>query len=325
MDLYTGAMKFCLGEMDAATHRARAARALANLAGAADRDYLKLHFKHLRHEEIDAWAHRALPGDFVEKLAESLTARLRQEDLQLSRLNHAGFKDFTEGPPEGVPILLRQDAYKALTEPVVFQQPDGSSVKTEHTARFGEIEQRFYATTPAGRQLYDECLAAAEAARARNPNLIKQDYAAYLKEYAECFSAFPKTLRELLDRKLVYGKFAPTAAGLAARDSGNLPANLDELVRLGYAQADGLRYEDFLPVSAAGIFASNLGQYGTKSTAAEKPKYSREKLEEILGKKILDADEIYKAQEAESIRETLSRLGVAPAKSAPERNAAVAA
>ena len=33
----------------------------------------------------------------------------------------------------------------------------------------------------------------------------------------------------------------------------------------------GLRYEDFLPISAAGIFASNLGQYGTKSTAAAKP------------------------------------------------------
>ena len=312
MDLYTGAMKFCLGEMDAATHRARAAQALENLAAFADRDYLKLHFKHLSNDEIDAYAHRALPADLIPKLAEKLTSRLQQDDLQLSQLNHAGFKDFTEGPPEGVPILLRQDAYKALTEPVVFQQPDGSSVRAEHTARFGEIEQRFYATTPAGRKLYDECLAAAEAARARNPNLIKQDYAAYLKEYAACFSAFPKTLRELLEKKLVYGKFAPTAAGLAAKASGSVPqADLDELVRLGYVQADGLRYEDFLPVSAAGIFASNLGQYGTKSTAAEKPKYSREKLEEILGKKILEADEIYSAQEEESIRETLRQLGVA--------------
>ncbi len=312
MDLFTGAMKFSLGEMDAATHRARAQKALQDLAAFADRDYLKLHFKHLSNQEIEGFSHRSAPSDLIPGLADQLTARLQQDDLQLSKLAHAGFKDFTEGPPTNVPILLRQDAYKALTEPVVFQQPDGATVKAEHTARFGEIEQRFYATTPAGRKLYDECLAAAEVARARNPDLIKQDHAAYQKEYAQCFAAFPNTLKELLEKKLVYGRFNPTAQGLAAKASGSIhTSDLDELVRLGYVQADGLRYEDFLPVSAAGIFASNLGQYGTKSTASTKPKYSREMLEQVLGRTILESDDIYSRLQTESITNTFEQLGLA--------------
>ena len=151
---------------------------------------------------------------------------------------------------------------------MIFQQPDGTTVKASHTARFGEIEQRFYATTPAGRELYDQCLAAAEAARAKNPGLVKQDYAAYQKEYAKCFAAFPKKLSALLEKKLVYGRFTVTPKGLAAKaEKAIRTTDLNELMRLGYVHADGLRYEDFLPVSAAGIFASNLGQYGTKSTA----------------------------------------------------------
>jgi len=311
MDLYTDAMKFCLGEMDAATHLTRAQLALDRLHRFADKDYMKLHFKHLSTEVIDSYGRGNVAAEYTRELAGQLTNRLQQADLQLSKLNHAGFKDFTEGPPEDTPILLRQDAYKALTEPVIFQQPDGSTVKAAHTARFGEIEQRFYATTPAGRQFYDQCLAAAEAARARNPNLIKQDYTAYQKQYAQCFSAFPKKLAALLERKLVYGRFTATPKGLAAKASKSIQTeDLNELIRLGYVHADGLRYEDFLPVSAAGIFASNLGQYGTKSTASAKPVYTREMLEEILGKKIIDSDAIYSSLQQESIREVYEQLGL---------------
>src|SRR5262249_23223172 len=47
MDVYTNAMKFCLGELDVNTHRARCCGALEHLHHAAGRDYMKLHFKHL--------------------------------------------------------------------------------------------------------------------------------------------------------------------------------------------------------------------------------------------------------------------------------------
>lgn len=309
MDLYTGAMKFCLGEMDAATHSRRAEAALDRLWKRADKDYMKLHFKHLSSEGIDGFGRGEIVAGATKAMAEKLTARLREPDLDLSKLKHSGYKDFTEGPPENTPVLLRQDAYKALTEPVIFQQPDGTTVNAPHTARFGEIEERFYATTPAGRELYDKCLAAGEIAREKNPGLIKQDYDAYLKSYADCFAPFPKTLPELLEQKLVYGRFTATEKGLAAKGSIS-SFDLMALAKQGYVRYEGLRYEDFLPVSAAGIFASNLGQYGTKSTAVEKPTYSKKMLEDIMGKKIIDADVIYRGLEAESVKEVYVQLGL---------------
>ena len=308
MDLYTGAMKFCLGEMDESTFHCHALEALRRLAGFADRDYMKLHFKHLGSNEIDGFGSGTVCSQALEQFVNNLISRLKQPDVALSKLNHAGFKDFTEGPAEDTPILLRQDAYKALTEPVAFQQPDGSEMKTVHTARFGEIEQRFYATTPTGRKLYDDCLAASEALPAKMPG-VKRNSPAYLKAYAECFAPFPKRLPELLQKKLVHGRYSATAKGIAAK--GNIKTtDLWELIRLGYVQFEGLRYEDFLPVSAAGIFASNLGQYGTKSTAAEKPVYSQEMLEKIMGKKIVDAADLYRGLEAASLEQTYRNLGL---------------
>jgi uncharacterized glyoxalase superfamily metalloenzyme YdcJ len=312
MDVYTNAMKFCLGELDVNTHRARCCGALEHLHHAAGRDYLKLHFKHLTTEQINSFTPGSVSPTDIASLAEELTNRLQQADLQLSRFKHAGFKDFTEGPPADTPILLRQDAYKALTEPVVFQQPNGSTINSEHTARFGEIEERFYATTPAGRALYDQCLAAAEAARAKTPDLPTKDYAAYQKQYASSFAPFPKTLSELFEKKLVYGRYTATAKGLATKARGTVASDdLHELIDLGYLEVEGLRYEDFLPISAAGIFASNLGQYGTKSTASQKPIYTQATLERIMGRPIIDCDGLYRDLEAESIREVRAALGLA--------------
>jgi uncharacterized glyoxalase superfamily metalloenzyme YdcJ len=238
--------------------------------------------------------------------------------LNLSKLKHSGYKDFTEGPPVDTPILLRQDAYKALTEPVEFREADGSKVEAMHTARFGEIEQRFYATTPAGRALYDRCLAAAEAERTKDPNLIKRDFGAYETAFAAAFAEFPKTLPELLREDLVFGRYSATATGIAA--AGNIRSTgIDELVDQGFVAYEGLRYEDFLPFSAAGIFASNLGQYGTKSTAAEKPAYSQELLEEIMGRRIIDPNVIYAGMQAESLLQTYDTLQLLDRLPADER------
>lgn len=311
MDLYTSAMKFCLGEIDQAVFSERATDALKRLAGFADRDYMKLHFKHLSREDILAFGEGTVSDSDIADFVSRLTARLQEPEYVLTKLKHSGFKDYTEGPAVGVPVLLRQDAYKALTEPVTFVETDGSTVDSAHTARFGEIEQRFYATTPAGRKLYDECLAASEEIKKEKPDLVKNDFFAYQEAYGKCFEPFPKTLSELLEQKLVYGRYSVTPEGRAAAQAGNVTtADLGELVRLGYVYAEGLRYEDFLPVSAAGIFASNLGQYGTKSTAAEKPVYTREALEEILGRPIVDSNDTYRALEAASILEVYRELGL---------------
>ena len=94
---------------------------------------------------------------------------------------------------------------------------------------------------------------------------------------------------------------------------------MPELVRLGYVYAEGLRYEDFLPVSAAGIFASNLSQYGTKSTAAKKPVYTQGMLEEILGRKIVDPNVTSAGLDAESRLEVFAQLGLRERIDANER------
>lgn len=309
MDAYTAAMKFCLGESDRATFEKRAARALEGTLLMSGPDWLSLHFKHFESDRVltvgDADVDSSVLGSHVAALAD----RLQHDDLDLSKLPHAGFKDFTEGPSADTPVLLRQDAYRALTEPVAFVEADGREVEGSHTARFGEIEQRFYATTPAGRALYDQCLAAFEEAKAADPDLLKRDEAAFLRMHAEAFAAFPKTVDGLLAKGFVYAEYGPTEAGRAAAGSITT-TDMQELVRLGYAVREGLRYEDFLPVSAAGIFASNLNQYGTASTAARKPEYSREQLEGIMGRSITDSGVANAAVDARSRLETLGALGV---------------
>lgn len=309
MDLYTAAMRFCMGETDESALRKRAMVSLTRLAARSDAHAMRLLFRHLTAADIERFGRAdATPAD-IARLVDGMAARLKLDDLALSRLKHAGFKDSTEGPSEDTPVLLRQDAYKALTEPVLFTNPDGTTVDTVHTARFGEIEQRGYATTPAGRALYDECLANAEADRAKNPGLIKSDFDAYERAYADAFARFPKTLPELVALGLVHARYEPTPAGLAA--AGSIAStDLHALVDLGLVRFEGLRYEDFLPVSAAGIFASNLNQYGTQTTASKKPVYTQADLEKILGRPIVDAAAMYRAIEADSILNTYERLGL---------------
>ncbi|MGP1347865.1 MAG: 2-oxoadipate dioxygenase/decarboxylase family protein [Phycisphaerales bacterium] len=309
MDLYTASMKFCLGEIDEPTFRRQATSALDRLQRDADQDFMALHFKHMSREQILALETTTPPEGTAERLIDALVARLSAPDLDLARLPHNGFKDSTEGPAAGTPVLLRQDAYKALTEPVRFTNPDGTEIDTVHTARFGEIEQRFYATTQAGRALYDRCLESAEAEKAADPGLAKQPLEAREAAYARHFEPFPKTLRELLGQELVYGRYEPTAAGMNARGTIDT-TDIHELIRRGLVRAEGLRYEDFLPVSAAGIFASNLSQYGTKSTAERKPEYTRQMLEEILDRPIIDSDAAYRAMQADSLLHTYAELGL---------------
>jgi uncharacterized glyoxalase superfamily metalloenzyme YdcJ len=108
----------------------------------------------------------------------------------------------------------------------------------------------------------------------------------------------------------VYASYKITARGKAAKIGGVMPTDaLNELARQGYVSVEGLRYEDFLPVSAAGIFASNLGQYGTKSTATERPVYTKQTLEKIMGRAIIDTDALYKQLEAESLASVREELG----------------
>ncbi len=186
---------------------------------------MRLLFRHLTQDEIDAFGPGDVDAKAIGALVDRVSKRLSEADLNLKVLKHSGFKDHTEGPAQDTPILLRQDAYKALSEPVEFTNGDGTTTSAVHTARFGEIEQRGYATTPTGRELYDKCLSEADAAKDNDPGLIKRDFVAYEALYAKPFAPFPKRLDGLIKAGLVYGRYAPDAGGVGSggqdRDGGD--------------------------------------------------------------------------------------------------------
>ena len=115
---------------------------------------------------------------------------------------------------------------------------------------------------------------------------------------AEVFRDFPDTWSELRKQNLIYRTYHRTSKqdySVSGFES------LEDLVEQGYITAKHLTYEDFLPFSAAGIFASNLGdvhqhhpQDNTRSDQAG--------FESALGCVTLDADKLYLDIQNESIR-----------------------
>ncbi|MDX5516527.1 VOC family protein [Stenotrophomonas sp. RG-453] len=201
-------------------------------------------------------------------------------------------KAVIEGPPpRRCPILLRQTSFKALQETVQFPSGDAGDAGT-HTARFGEIEQRGLALTPKGRALYDQLLA--QARDSGGAGSTGQDYPTRL---AEAFTAFPDDHDTLRREGLGYYRYALTDAGRGNPAAvGDLPA--EALIAAGLASADPIVYEDFLPVSAAGIFHSNLGGDEQRAYAAHA---NRDAFEQALGIKVEDEFAIYERLQADSL------------------------
>ena len=194
-------------------------------------------------------------------------------------------KAIIEGPPRRqVPILLRQTSFKALEEAVIFR--DGT--QGSHTARFGEIEQRGVALTPAGRQRYDSLLAQAGSGA---------DNQQHQQHLADIFRAFPDNERDLRQQQLAWFEYRLTEKG---RRQG-LPADtgLETLIAQALLVAEPQIYEDFLPVSAAGIFQSNLGAQERASFACVT---SRASFEQALGCAVTDEMTLYAARQAASLQ-----------------------
>ncbi|MFW3896340.1 VOC family protein [Pseudomonas bharatica] len=205
-------------------------------------------------------------------------------------------KAVIEGPPRRRhPILLRQTSFKALQEAIAFRDAEGS-----HTARFGEIEQRGAALTPKGRQLYDQLLDATREALGGAPAESNADR--YMSLLAETFQAFPDDLRQMREQGLAYFRYFPTEKGLASKER---PGTLEELIEAGHVHFEALVYEDFLPVSAAGIFQSNLGDDGQADYGSNA---NREAFEQALGMAVQDELALYAESEKRSIEACLKAL-----------------
>jgi uncharacterized glyoxalase superfamily metalloenzyme YdcJ len=202
-----------------------------------------------------------------------LTPRVLDIDAAQAEMPLRGIdpKEIIEGPPKReTPILLRQTSFKAIAEEIHFPGGGGGE-EGAHKARFGEIEERGVALTPKGRALYDRCLAKARASDAP-----------YMQALVDAFAEFPDSWDALREQELAYFRYR--------RDSG-------------IVQAEPITYEDFLPVSAAGIFQSNLGDEARGSAYGETG--AQAEFEAHLGCKVGDPFALYEKAQLDSLKELL--------------------
>jgi len=218
-----------------------------------------------------------------------LTPRTLDIDAVQERMKKAGItpKDVIEGPPRRQnAILLRQTSFRALSESINFT--DGKY--GNHVARFGEIEQRGIALTRKGRALYDSLLTTAlqhEDAEMKTHNSLHQEY------LEKAFREFPDDLEKLRCDDLAYFRYSKTVSRLEKAD-------LNSLIKAGVVTFEPIIYEDFLPISAAGIFKSNLD-----NTIADEIGMRNMEQKDVfinaLGVSIYDEFELYEKIQRESL------------------------
>lgn len=212
-------------------------------------------------------------------------------------------KAIIEGPPRrNCPILLRQTSFKALEESVNFKAADGKLETGQHTARFGEIEQRGAALTPKGRALYDDLLNQARITLGGAPTEDNADEYEHLLQ--QSFAEFPDNYLSMHEQDLAYFYYQPNPK--VGDFDKNLPLNV--LIEQGVITIEPIVYEDFLPVSAAGIFQSNLhGDTAQKYATAS----NKQDFEMALGSTVFDELELYQKASQQSLAHCLNVLGIA--------------
>ncbi len=238
-----------------------------------------------------------------------LTPRTLDIDMAQADMPTRGMdaKDVVEGPPQrACPILLRQTSFKALKEAVRFTDADANADSSgAHTARFGEIEQRGVALTRKGRALYDELLGLVRGIDSAGS--AAPDYAHRLQQV---FTQFPDTHEQLRRQGLAFYRYRLTEQAQASLAQSPAGADLEALIDRGLVQAEPITYEDFLPVSAAGIFQSNLGGEEQKQYQAHA---AQQVFESALGARVHDEIALYEASEQQSRAQVLAMLSGAAA------------
>ncbi|MEX5293668.1 DUF1338 family protein [Kocuria sp. CPCC 205268] len=242
-----------------------------------------------------------------------LTPRVLDIDDLYARMEALGITmiDEIQGPPrwEGLDVLLPQTSFRALAEERVFRFADGTVGPGALRVRFGEVEQRGIALTPAGRDLYDRMVAETDRRLAAGEGGgIRVEVARTVWE-----ENLPRTERELALQGLAYFTYVLDRDALDRAD-GSLAgpdASLEELVEAGIAVPEPIVYEDFLPRSAAGIFRSNLTDEGTRDDAQTGTDYDLTVMSGVVGRAVVDPHDLYRRQQDAStarLREQLSAV-----------------
>ena len=236
-----------------------------------------------------------------------LTPRVLDIDELYHRLQARGLQtiDKIQGPPRwhGPDVLLRQTSFRALDEPRLFREPDGSVATGTTRVRFGEVEQRGVALTPLGRRRYDALMAETDAAAATG--LSWQEAGRQVWEASD----FPSDEADLRRDGLAYFTYEIAEASSLPPDT-----DLEGLIDAGVVVATPIVYEDFLPRSAAGIFQSNLtgdGSMdggGSTNGGTDGARDDIDWLAATLGTPVHLPEDLYAAQSQHSLRACLAAL-----------------
>lgn len=233
-----------------------------------------------------------------------LTPRVLDIDDLYASMTDLGIAmiDRVQGPPrwEGPDVLLRQTSFRALSETRFFKEPDGAVVEGSLRVRFGEVESRGIALTRAGRDLYDHLVGLVDQRAAASPERSREDVA--VEVWRE---SMPATEEELRTRGLGFFTYHLVAVPADGMPEGTL----EDLIARGCVEARPIVYEDFLPRSAAGIFASNLSDEGAKDESQRAAVRDAGWLAEAIGRQIRVPEELYGAESAASIAQIEHRLG----------------
>ncbi|WP_222262940.1 2-oxoadipate dioxygenase/decarboxylase [Modestobacter marinus] len=236
-----------------------------------------------------------------------LTPRVLDIDDLYASMQARGVQmiDEIQGPPRwhGPDVLLRQTSFRALAEPRTFREPSGDIRHGELRVRFGEVEARGIALTPRGRQLYDQLVGEVDRVLAEGSARTRQEVA------ADVWAAgLPDSEAELARQDLAFFTFRPVER---VPDGTAPPRDLPGLLAEGWLVAEPIVYEDFLPRSAAGIFASNLSGRGEMDAAQGGAHRDADWLSEAIGRPIRVPEQVYAEQRAESLARAATVLGTA--------------
>lgn len=242
-----------------------------------------------------------------------LTPRVLDIDDLYESMQTRGIEmiDEIQGPPrwDGPDVLLRQTSFRALAEPRTFRDADGGLSQGALRVRFGEVEARGIALTPAGRDRYDELVAEVDRRLADDPDLSRADVA------PQVWSAgLPSTERDLCLADLGFFTFRVDPGVVAGRHTPEQGTALERgevaaLVQTGVLHPEPIVYEDFLPRSAAGIFASNLTDSGTMDADQGGAERDPSWMADVMGRTVNVPEEIYAREASASLRAAEQILG----------------
>lgn len=208
-------------------------------------------------------------------------------------------KAVIEGPPNRkCPILLRQTSFKALEEPVYFK----GELEGYHSARFGEIEQRGIALTAKGQKLYDSLLKSAR--ETLGSPIVENNAKSYMAILEKTFEAFPDNYTDIQRQGLGYFYYHLDENYKPENKSWSIN-DFPQLIEKGILTYSPIVYEDFLPVSAAGIFQSNLGDNASSEYNTES---NQQLFEQNLGTSVYELFNIYENIQNTSINDILKIL-----------------